>query len=89
MEEQKVYELQARLSGSSNAATLLRLLTVLHSRTDDVLELSFDGNHPAGPLVTGNVALGRAAPESLQSWLERLVDVVEARVTERRLAEVR
>jgi hypothetical protein len=80
MAEQRTYDIEAALCGASNTAALMRLLAVLHVRADEVLDLCFDGAHPGGALVTGRVTLTRAAPEALQSWLQRSVDVMEARV---------
>jgi hypothetical protein len=83
MDDTTVYDLEARLSGDCDSATLLRLLTVLTARASEVIELTFDSGAAGGAVVRGVVSHARARPESLQAWLERLVNVVEARVSPR------
>jgi hypothetical protein len=78
--DRTTYDVEATFSGSPNTATLMRFLTVLNIRADEVLALSFDGTRTAGAQLSGRVTLGRATPEALEAWLQRPVNVVDARV---------
>ena len=84
MTKPNVHRIEVRFSGAAGTSALLRLLTVLHHRTDSVIELSFELNSPQGPFLQGQVTLpNNSSPEVLERQLARPVDVVKARVEKR------
>lgn len=80
MEAPRTYTIRATLAGSSHVAGLLRVLTVLHTRAEDVVDLCFHSRADVA-VLTGRVTLRHAGPETLAAWLQRPADVLEADVS--------
>lgn len=67
--------LTAQLAPRSSTATLLRLVSILHSRGTEVLDLAYE-SHEQGATVTATVALGNLGQAPLRQSLLRATEVV-------------
>ena len=77
MDELAAYTVSARLTPRSDTATLLRIVSILHSRGATVRQLAFDADDPNGATVTAQVTLSNAGWVTLLESLRRPVDVTE------------
>ena len=68
--------LTARLAPRASTAALLRLVSVLHSRGTEVLDLAYESRGD-GATVTATVVLGNVGQLPLRQSLLRAVEVIE------------
>lgn len=80
MADSRTYTVQAITSGGSPLAALLRVLTVLHTRADEIHALTFDADQQERGVLCGRVTLRNGDPEVLAAQLRRPIDVVHAEV---------
>lgn len=79
--------LTAQLAPYSSTAALLRLVSILHSRGTEVLDLEYESRED-GAQVTARVALGNIGHASLRQSLLRAIEVL-AVVAEQEVVEDR
>ena len=77
MSDRETYSVTAVLVPQPDTATLLRIVSILHSRGAQVRQLNFDSEDPAGATVTARVTSGNAGSATLRESLRRVLDVVE------------
>lgn len=68
--------LTAQLAPQSSTAALLRLISILHSRGTEVLDLAYESRKD-GATVTATVTLGNTGHLTLRQFLLRPVEVVD------------
>jgi hypothetical protein len=68
--------LTAQLAPSSSTAALLRLISILHSRGTEVLDLAYEGRED-GATVTATVTLGNIGHLPLRQCLLRPAEVID------------
>ena len=68
--------LTAQLTPNSSTAALLRLISILHSRGTEVLDLAYE-NREDGATVTATVTPGNTGHRTLRQSLLRPVEVVD------------
>jgi hypothetical protein len=80
-QETTTYAVTVRMAPQSDTTTLLRVVSILHSRRSTVHQMDFDADQPTGPLLTAQVSLTNAGRVTLQESLRRAADVLDAFVS--------
>ena len=80
MDELGQYRFNVRLAASADHASLLRLVSVLHGRHSEILDLTFRREGEGETVLTGTLELGNLGEQSLQAALRRPIHVLEASV---------
>lgn len=68
--------LTAQLAPRSSTAALLRVISILHSRGTEVLDLAYESREE-GATVTATVTLGNVGHRSLRQLLLRPAEVID------------
>ncbi len=68
------------LCPGADTATLLRVVSILHSRGTLVRRLSFHADGPQGPTVTAEIGVRNASLASVSAALTRSVQVLDVRI---------
>lgn len=78
MTDHETYLIRATMVPQPDSTTLLRMVSILHSRGAQVHELNFDIGDPAeGATLTARVTSGNAGCTTLRESLLHVLDVIE------------
>jgi hypothetical protein len=76
MSQHETYSFTATLVPQAGTASLLRIVSTLHSRGVHVHHLEHAADSPSGVTVTGRVTSGNAARTTVEASLRRMLEVV-------------
>lgn len=77
LNRRETFSFTATLVPHAGTASLLRIVSILHSRGVEIHHLSHSADSPCGVTVAGCVTSGNAGREALEGCLRRAVEVAE------------